>query len=465
MQMKKILNKINYFLALAVTFSLVGCANYFEPMKTSPATLGTETYMSYDLRSLPKPKEKIVTAVYKFRDQTGQYKPSSQGANWSTAVTQGATSILLRALEDSKWFTPIEREGLSNLLNERKIIRSSRANFEEQSGLDQSTLPPLLFAGVLLEGGIISYDSNILTGGTGIKYFGAGASGQYRQDRVTIYLRAISTQNGRVLKTVYTSKTILSQMVDIGLIRFVEFKRLLEFETGYSYNEPPELCVTEAIEKAVHSLIIEGILEGLWDLEHPEDINSSQITAYLEEKEENKKVDYFGFERIKPRTLAIGLNAGGQTYQGDYSNGSTKPLYEVFITNPVSNSFDMGLRLGTGTLADKKYFTATTTYVGLNGKFYMLPSTKFSPYISGALDAMHIKSEDRFGEQITLESDWAANLSIGLGIEYRVWDKIGLNALFDYNYLMTDDIDGVNKGDINDYFWAFRFGFSFYPGL
>jgi len=159
------------------------------------------------------------------------------------------------------------------------------------------------------------------------------------------------------------------------------------------------------------------------------------------------------------------LNAGGQTYQGDYSNGSTKPLYEVFVTNPVSNSFDMGLRLGTGTLADKKYFTATTTYVGLNGKFYMLPSTKFSPYISGSLDAMHIKSEDRFGEQITLESDWAANLSIGLGIEYRFWDKMGLNAVFDYNYLMTDDIDGVNKGTINDYFWAFRFGFSFYPGL
>jgi len=465
MEMKKISIRINYLLLLVFTLGLSGCANYFEPMKTEPATLGTETNMSYDLRSLPKPKEKIVTAVYKFRDQTGQYKPSSTGANWSTAVTQGATSILLRALEESKWFTPIEREGLSNLLNERKIIRSSRANFEEQAGIDQTTLPPLLFAGVLLEGGIISYDSNILTGGTGLKYFGAGASGQYRQDRVTIYLRAISTQNGRVLKTVYTSKTILSQMVDVGLIRFVEFKRLLEFETGYSSNEPPELCVTEAIEKAVHSLIIEGILEGLWELEHPEDINSSQITAYLEEKQENKKVDYFGFKRIKPRTLAIGFNTGGQQYQGDYSNGSSKALYEVFVTNPISNSFDMGLRLGTGTLADKKYFSAKTTYIGLNGKFYMLPSTQFSPYIIGALDATHIKSEDRFGDQISLEKDWVASLSIGLGMEYRFWDKMGLNAIFDYNYLMTDDIDGVSKGNINDYFWAFRFGFSFYPGF
>lgn len=174
-------------------------------------------------------------------------------------MTQGSTSILLKSLEDSGWFIPIERENVGNLLNERKIIRSSRAQYNTQSGEGQDQLlPPLLYAGVILEGGIISYDANVITGGAGIRYFGAGTSSQYRQG-VTVYLRAVSASNGKILKTVYTSKTILSQQLDGGLFQFVKFKRLLEAEIGFTYNEPSEIAVTEAIEKAVMSLIIEGL--------------------------------------------------------------------------------------------------------------------------------------------------------------------------------------------------------------
>ena len=226
--MNKILTYLLFFVALLLQFA---CAPMMkQPMQTSEARLGANSKAYEEMQLLPEPKEPVVVAVYKFRDQTGQYKPSEIGANWSTAVTQGATSILLESLEESGWFMPIEREGLSNLLNERKIIRSSRAAFiaqdpnQEQSQL----LPPLLFAGIILEGGIISYESNVITGGAGLRYFGAGANGQYREDRVSIYLRAISTSNGRVLKTIHTTKTILSQKLDAGIFRYVSLKRLLE---------------------------------------------------------------------------------------------------------------------------------------------------------------------------------------------------------------------------------------------
>ncbi len=59
---------------------------------------------------------------------------------------------------------------MANLLNERKIVRSSVAQFKEGENL-----PPLLFAGIILEGGIVSYDANIITGGGGLRYFSAGA--------------------------------------------------------------------------------------------------------------------------------------------------------------------------------------------------------------------------------------------------------------------------------------------------
>ena len=244
---------------------LSSCGAYFnQPVTVQKASYGEGTPATLSLKSLPPPQEQIVVGVYKFRDQTGQYKPSDNGSNFSTAVTQGSTSILIKALEDSKWFIPIERENLANLLQERNIIRSTRQEYLKDTNSKDQQLTPLLYAGVLLEGGIVSYDSNIITGGFGARYFGAGSSTSYRQDRVTVYLRLVSTQNGKILKTIYVSKTILSQSLDASLFRYVKFKRLLEVETGFTKNEPLQLAVTEAIEKAVEGLIVEGIQDNIW---------------------------------------------------------------------------------------------------------------------------------------------------------------------------------------------------------
>ena len=210
---------------LLVVFLFSSCAAYFnQPVSVEKAIYGENTPATSSLLKLPKPKEPVVVGVYKFKDQTGQYKAIEQGSTFSTAVTQGATSILIKALGDSKWFVPIERENLGNLLNERNIIRSTRQEYAADSKTAESQLTPLLFAGVLLEGGIISYDSNIITGGFGARYFGTGASTRYRQDRISIYLRLVSTSNGKILNTVYVSKTILSQSVDANLVKYVNIR-------------------------------------------------------------------------------------------------------------------------------------------------------------------------------------------------------------------------------------------------
>ncbi len=278
--------------ALGVVF-LSGCNGVDFSLETTRATIGCNTAIHNDLISLPKPPQKVVAAVYKFRDQTGQYKTSAQATTFSTAVTQGATSMLNKALEDSGWFRTIEREGLSNLLNERKIINSTRLQHQAGGGANLPGVSPLLYAGVLIEGGIIAYDTNLITGGFGVRYFGVGGSGKIRKDRVTIYLRLVSVQNGQILKSVSTTKTVLSRQVDFGVYRFVSVKRLLEIETGLSTNEPSSMCVQEAIEKAVHDLIIEGIQDGIWPLKNPEDINHPVIQNYLREKRKTEKMVTF----------------------------------------------------------------------------------------------------------------------------------------------------------------------------
>lgn len=287
--MKRVLNTV----MLTAFVFLAGCSSKLAYKFTERATVGYTTAIHSDLISLPPPKEKIVVAVYKFRDQTGQYKTSAQATTFSTAVTQGATSMVNKALEDSGWFITIEREGLPNLLNERQIIRSTRTQYAAEGGQNLPPLPPLLYAGVLLEGGIIGYDTNIITGGLGVAYFGAGGSGQIRKDQVSIYLRLVSTQNGQILKSISVDKSILSREVDFNFYRFIRIKRLLEAEAGLSTNEPPSMCVLEAIEKAVYDLIIEGIQEGIWNLKNPEDINSPVIQNYLKEKQESEKLVTF----------------------------------------------------------------------------------------------------------------------------------------------------------------------------
>lgn len=457
------LNKSIKYFALFLLTALFGCSTNMQLFNTSKAELGTPTSISEELKNLPAPKEKVVAAVYKFRDQTGQYKPSNVGASWSTAVTQGATSILMRALEESNWFVPLEREGLSNLLNERKIIRSSRANYAEQTGADQPSLPPLLFAGIILEGGIISYDANILTGGVGAKYFGIGGSNQYRQDRITIYLRATSTSNGRVLKTVYTSKTILSQMVDVGLFRYVDYQRLLEVEAGYSYNEPIEICVTEAIEKAVEALIIEGANDGLWELKDPDQINSKPMLAYYKEKELTSQKDYFDrFTMQKRGYIGLGIDYGANIYAGDYANADINSYGGFTIRGIFTPSFSLALGFNKENFSLENVFTAKSSSYDVIGTYYFSPYTNFTPTISVGTGLLRRSLYYNGDLQNTAD---ILKFSGGLGLEYILLNYFGLNIGADFNYLMNDQLDGISNGKLHDYYWTLKVGINFYPSF
>ncbi len=256
--------------ALALLISLSGCSSLkdIEPPKSlsKDATLGARTPTEDLLRSLGPASRVITLSVYDFKDYTGQNKPG-ETAQYSRAVTQGGVSILKKALLDAgnhRWFRVLERGALENLLQERKIIRSIRQQYTTADGRKLPPLGPLLYSGLLLEGGIIAYESNLVTGGAGARYLGIGASAQYRRDMVTVYLRAVSVTTGEVLVSINTSKTIYSTLVDGGIFKYVSFDKIVEGEAGFSFNEPPQLAVRQAIEMGVYALVMEGYAEGLW---------------------------------------------------------------------------------------------------------------------------------------------------------------------------------------------------------
>ncbi|GAB4328205.1 MAG: hypothetical protein Kow0037_02350 [Calditrichia bacterium] len=469
---KVLLRKFVYiFTIISLVLLGVSCApGIVEIPVKEPAHLGYVTSVHKELTNLPLPKEKIVAAVYKFRDQTGQYKTSSTGVSWSTAVTQGATSMLLKALEDSRWFTVIEREGLSNLLNERKIIRSSRENYAGQNGEQLPPLPPLLYAGIILEGGIISYETNTMTGGAGARYFGIGGSTQYRKDEVTIYLRAVSTQTGRVLKTVYTTKSILSMAVDANVYRYVRFKRLLEVETGFSVNEPPQMCVLEAIEKAVISLIVEGIVDNLWELADPRDIQSPIIANYIKEKDQILgNIDYNVSPNMFPRFLGIGLTGGMQKYSGDYSGEKWKQNLELFMRFIFSPKFALAINGAYGEAANKDNFSSRLKRLELQTFWTLLPTKKISPFIMLGGGLIDYSPKDVYGNPIPIDkskdeptSDLVASVSSGVGLEFFLNRSWSAHLTLEQHYLFTDQLDGRINGRLKDSVWGGKLGFTYF---
>ena len=247
---------------------LCGCATKYadQDYQVEPPRVVSADFFKREENQLKPPKGgKITVSVYSFKDQTGQRKPNDKLALFSSAVTQAPDAFLVKALQDvgnNKWFRVIERVDIDNLIKERQLIKSMRDLYE---GDKAKPLEPLLFSGLIIDGGVIGYDTSIQSGGIGIRVFGIGPNVQYRSDLVTVNLRVISVTSGEVLLSVTTTKTILSYSDSIGALTFVDAGTLsIEGEAGHSVNESVNLATQRAIEAAVVEMVREGERKKYW---------------------------------------------------------------------------------------------------------------------------------------------------------------------------------------------------------
>ena len=218
-----------------------------------------EKPVTKEIQNLPLPARTPVVAIYKFEDLTGQRKSRDGIADFSSAMTQAPEAYLIRALKTSGFFKVVERKGLDHLTKERQLIRSTRERFDEK---DKQL--PLLYAGIIIEGGIVDYNTNVLTGGAGARYLGIGTSKQYREDTVVVSMRMVSVSTGEILLDILTSKAILSVGVSNDYFRFTTENDLVEVESGNSMNEPKFIALQAAIETSVTELVRKGQEKGYW---------------------------------------------------------------------------------------------------------------------------------------------------------------------------------------------------------
>ena len=259
------------YIAITLCLLLTGCAGkQINTQKTiekevdEPEILTRKRFN--EIVNLQEPDgPPVPIAVYRFQDMTGQRKPNNNYASLSSAVTQGPEVFLIKALQDAgkgKWFQAVERVGLENLVKERQLIRSQRETYEKDQA---KPLVPLIVAGIMIDGGIIGYDTNIGTGGIGARFLGVGADQQYRKDEITIMVRLISVNTGEILLSTGATKTIYSTGVNTNLMKFVDAgTKSVEFEAGSSINEPTTYAVRVAIEAAIVDMVKEGVSKKIW---------------------------------------------------------------------------------------------------------------------------------------------------------------------------------------------------------
>jgi len=263
---------LQQFLCLSVLL-LSSCAVIWENddlvLTKKIQSTSTLELQSEELKNLPPAKSKPTIAIYpnSFKDLTGQRRSNSTFALFSTAVTQAPEAFLIRAFKhtaNGEFFRVVERVGLDDLVKERQLIRTTRQEFEEDN-----KMKPLLFAGILVQGGVVSYEANLKSGGIGARYLGIGNSKSYREDTVTISLRLVSVSTGEVLTETLVSKSIISTSISQDIFRFIEEStELVEIEGGVAENESVSIALQKAIETGVLNIINIGIERGYWEYEN-----------------------------------------------------------------------------------------------------------------------------------------------------------------------------------------------------
>lgn len=270
------------FACLGLVFAMAGCAQpgVKRDLLEQPPVVTPSSETGQNLEGLPPPARKVDIAVYQFPDLTGKNEPNDTVAVFSRAVTQGGSGLIVDALKRAghgRWFTVVERTGLNDLLQERQLIRATRQEFNKDGA---KPLPPIRFAGVMVQGGILTYDANTMTGGIGANFLGIGANTQYRRDMVTVGVRIVSVQTGEVLTSVTTTKTVYSVGVSGSLYKFVSTDKLLQAEAGFTRNEPTQMAVRQAIDLAVYATVMEGTRNGIWNFADPH-LGKALIADYL----------------------------------------------------------------------------------------------------------------------------------------------------------------------------------------
>ncbi len=168
--------------------------------------------------------------------------------------------------------------------------------------------------------------------------------------------------------------------------------------------------------------------------------------------------------------LAIGLQFGTIEYKGDYGSefftfNGVHPSIGINLSKHVTPSFDLMGKLRHGVI-DRNVFSNSLIDLNLALKYkfnngYILKEDHFfAPYLFiGIGDALSIYTDKTTGikEQPIAEF----NLPMGAGLKFMITENWSVSLETQYNYAVSDRMDGVILGKWDDSFLYNSIGFSY----
>lgn len=228
----------------------------------------------------------------------------------------------------------------------------------------------------------------------------------------------------------------------------------MEAEIGFTQNEPVQLAVTEAIEKAVKSLIVEGVRDNIWGKTSADPAGyKNLIDNYnIEEKDNDKRILGNKYPNNDRQKFALFTNIEGQQVKGDYvnpkANFGMKAGFKYFLNDHVNLEVNAGVL----TIENENIIKRTFVVSELNLEYLILPNFKFSPFIYAGGGTMFFSRANYYKAQL------------GGGLEYLIDKNIAVRLSSQYDIGFKDSWDGFVHGNNDDQAIRVGLGVNIYIG-
>lgn len=153
-------------------------------------------------------------------------------------------------------------------------------------------------------------------------------------------------------------------------------------------------------------------------------------------------------------TNAFDVAVGTSVINGDFVD----PMFEIYshigYKRSITPHFGIDIGYHKFNLAFIDVYNEGFMSFDVNLELTVLPHNKFSPFVFAGAG---LNASNHFKET-------ANKFQGGAGVEYIVSDKIGVKLYTDYNYVLSDTLDGLEAGDSDDTYFRLAVGMNFYFG-
>jgi curli biogenesis system outer membrane secretion channel CsgG len=259
-------------IALATGVSLAGCSQGPIPLDRHTAERGARASelaasdpVSVAANSFFSNGRGRRVAVAQFDDLTGA---RIEGGTSTAVAASGRilTEYILMGANVKGAYRVLDRAGLANLLNERRLADQINASNEADvisaspaAVRDQlpGRIPPLVdidplgVSDYLIYGAVVGYDRRLIDNGGGFGIAGVRMRNRTSRDQVSVIVQLVDVRTGEIIATGFDAQFIDSSSVAGDIFALLRTDRLLEFEQANLVNDPATLALFLAIDAAL----------------------------------------------------------------------------------------------------------------------------------------------------------------------------------------------------------------------